>query len=216
MNITFFKIKDERNAFPKKLVDILHPIPTITISGRLRDECDILNPVIVVEGDFLQYNYCHIGDLGDRYYFIEDWNIIRSSDVTEYDETTQQMVTKQRTPIMEMRLHVDVLQTYRVEIMEHECLISRTEMEFNYERDDNGNIIYDDNNPIPIRVADKMQVDSKWISKPNFEETLVGYDYCVDNTNTERYNIFSHYNEITYPKNFVLLTGGVKGNGITE
>lgn len=191
MRINFWKITDERNMFPKKLVDLLHPIPTTYIDGNLRDECDIINPIITIEGEvskFQQYNYAYIADLY-RYYFIEDWKIIRSKDVTVIED--QQEVVK-HIQILEMTLHEDVLQSYYTYIMDMKAIITRTEMVY----DTSGN-----------SVADLMIVDSKWTSKPEVIETYIGYDDS-DNSVHDGKNTFAHYS-VSDKYNFIMTVGGL-------
>ena len=74
MDIIFYKSTNEVNSFPKSLTD------GVTISGTLRSECDILNPVIEFTGIGVDipYNYCYIPTF-KRYYFILNFPIIKIS-----------------------------------------------------------------------------------------------------------------------------------------
>ena len=112
MNIFFYTSSAEPNSFPKVLGE------AIRYQGELRDECDILNPVLTIEGlnPDTTFNYCYIPDF-KRYYFITE-----SSGV--------------RTGLIQFNLHVDVLQSWSKEILELEAIISRNEYDFNNHLED--------------------------------------------------------------------------------
>lgn len=107
MNIYLYQSTCERNEFPKTL-----PEPLV-LEGNFRDECDVLNPVIVLTGfnGTTKYNYCYIPDLA-RYYFIESANMVR-------------------TNVIEYTMHVDVLNSWATEILQQECVVGRNENVFN-------------------------------------------------------------------------------------
>lgn len=67
------------------------------LTGTLRDECDVENPVIMIEHiGMVSANYCYIPDF-ERYYYIENQTIVRNN-------------------IVRLTLKVDVLYTYRTQI----------------------------------------------------------------------------------------------------
>lgn len=107
MNITFYKNTDEVASFPKNLSD------GHLVTGALRSECDVLNPIIEFSGfnPALDYNYAYI-DKFRRYYFITGSNAVRE-DVTE------------------ISFHVDVLQTYADKILQHEAFVNRSTNVYN-------------------------------------------------------------------------------------
>lgn len=79
-----------------------------TISGTLREACDVLNPVIYCEiSNPNIYNYCSIELFGNRSYFIKNFEYVNNKLVRLY-------------------LHVDVLQTYKDMILNLTPVISRT------------------------------------------------------------------------------------------
>lgn len=79
-----------------------------TLSGTLREACDVLNPVIYCEVSNPNiYNYCSIELFGNRSYFIKNFEYVNNKLVRLY-------------------LHVDVLQTYKVMILNLTPVISRT------------------------------------------------------------------------------------------
>lgn len=112
MNIFFYTSSAEPNSFPKVLGK------AIRYQGELRDECDILNPVLTIEGlnPDTTFNYCYIPDF-KRYYFITESSVVR-------------------TGLIQFNLHVDVLQSWSKEILELEAIISRNEYDFNNHLED--------------------------------------------------------------------------------
>lgn len=112
MDIFFYTSSAEPNSFPKVLGS------AIRYQGELRDECDILNPVLTIEGlnPDTTFNYCYIPDF-KRYYFITESSVIR-------------------TGLIQFNLHVDVLQSWSKEILELEAIISRNEYDFNNHLED--------------------------------------------------------------------------------
>lgn len=91
MLLTLYKTNDE----PSKLVKNLRANNNIV--GWLRDDCDIMNPVIEVEYDdsILSYNYAHLNVL-NRYYYIQNMTISKKRII--------------------LHLHEDVLMTYASQI----------------------------------------------------------------------------------------------------
>lgn len=112
MDIFFYTSSAEPNSFPKVLGS------AIRYQGELRDECDILNPVLTIEGlnPDTTFNYCYIPDF-KRYYFITESSVVR-------------------TGLIQFKLHVDVLQSWSKEILELEAIISRNEYDFNNHLED--------------------------------------------------------------------------------
>ena len=74
--------------------------------GQSRTVVDILNPVIELAGiDVNKYNYCYVEEL-QRYYYIENMIISPNG-------------------IYRLNMHIDVLMTYREDILESSGLITR-------------------------------------------------------------------------------------------
>lgn len=103
MDITFYNISSENNALNKTLSNGL------TLSGTLRAQTSIVNPVIRVEGaaSIVAYNYCHIPAF-NRYYFINDCVSIRSG-------------------LWEISMHVDVLMSFRAGILSSPVVLDSSE-----------------------------------------------------------------------------------------
>lgn len=90
------------------------------ITGILRDNCSVMDPVILVESDtnLAGNNYAYVTDFG-RYYYIKDIVVVNNM-------------------LYELHLHVDVLYTWASEIIAAPCIISKSSNVFNlYLNDDN-------------------------------------------------------------------------------
>ena len=96
-----------------------------TLSGTLREACDVLNPVIYCEISTPNiYNYCSIELFGNRSYFIKNFEYVNNKLVRLY-------------------LHVDVLQTYKDMILNLTPVISRTNKLASYTNVKDSTIIKD-------------------------------------------------------------------------
>lgn len=99
MEITLYKTIDSPNTINKTLTDPL------TLEINLKRGTDIINPELVLRGDFRGYNYAHIPEL-HRYYFInsiEQLNFI----------------------LVKLYLECDVLETYKNDILNCSGTIKR-------------------------------------------------------------------------------------------
>lgn len=108
MDITLQINNSEKNKLDKSITDI------VTLSGTLRDQTSIINPVIVIEGDlssFVNCNYMTISAF-NRSYFINN-------------------ITSINNNLFEISAHVDVLSTYKSQIRENSAIIARQEKKWN-------------------------------------------------------------------------------------
>lgn len=81
------------------------------ISGTLREDCSVINPVIAIEGlTDLTVNYAYITEFG-RYYYINN------------------IVCKGK--LFELHMHVDVLKTYASGIRGNNAVVARQQNEYN-------------------------------------------------------------------------------------
>lgn len=101
MTINLYSITEDPRTMPKTL-----PEPVV-MTGRLRDEqVDVMQPAILMTGAPSQvYNYAYLPDF-NRYYFVDP-------PITE------------RTGLVRLQLHVDVLQTYYANIMTAPVILDR-------------------------------------------------------------------------------------------
>lgn len=114
MTIKFYKNLSEKNHLDK---DIHQQGSDVT--GTLREECSVIDPVIKIESftsfDLTTCNYAYITEF-ERYYFIN--NIVLKGN------------------LFEVHMHVDVLSTYKDVIRSNSAVISRQEKQYNlYLRD---------------------------------------------------------------------------------
>lgn len=92
MIITLYNNSSEPNKISKHLTPI-----NIALSGSLRNESEIVNPVVLIEGDISSLqnaNYARIESFG-RYYYITEMKSIRNN-------------------IVELHLHTDVLMSFDI------------------------------------------------------------------------------------------------------
>lgn len=108
MTITFYENYSEKNHLDKN-------IDTVgTITGTLREDCSIIDPVIKIESfsglDISSCNYAYISEFG-RYYFIRNIKCVGK--------------------LFEVQMHVDVLSTYKSVIRSNSAVVSRQENNWN-------------------------------------------------------------------------------------
>ena len=101
-SIILYKNTSDKNHMSKSLTSL------VTLTGTLREDCSVINPVIAVEGltdvQLRTANYCYIAAFG-RFYYIN--NIICKG------------------KLFELQMHVDVLQTYKSGILSNKAVIAR-------------------------------------------------------------------------------------------
>ena len=106
MTIKLYKNYSENNVLDKNITQV-----GSDITGTLRDDCSVINPVIAIEGlSDLSVNYAYITEFG-RYYFINN------------------IVCKGK--LYELHMHVDVLKTYASGIRGNNAVIARQQNEYN-------------------------------------------------------------------------------------
>lgn len=111
-DINLYNYSGEPNRLDKTLGGT-----TLTLTGTLKEGADVINPVIEfydVGGTTLNlddYNYMYIGAFG-RYYFITD-------------------IIVDRTNVVFISGHVDVLNTYKNDIKNLQAMATRSEYEYN-------------------------------------------------------------------------------------
>lgn len=112
-NIQLMNNQEELNKISK------NPSTVMTLSGALREESSIIDPVIMIEynGTLTNVNYMYIPEF-HRYYFI-----------TKIDSV--------RTNLWRVCGHCDVLKTYAQGILGCDCVVARNQNKFNlYLNDD--------------------------------------------------------------------------------
>ena len=106
MNLVLYQNKTAVNRSTRNLTQIA------SITGHLREGCNILNPDIRLEYNsaYLAANYAYIPEFNRYYYFREAPTIVGK--------------------VMMLHLHVDVLYTYRSLIMAAPCIAERSSSNF--------------------------------------------------------------------------------------
>lgn len=103
MIIDFYKINDVKNKINKTL-GVPYTINNVFFKSG---DIDIIKPFLRLSRDMTQYNYCFIREL-NRFYFIDDV-IIENNGIRNY------------------KLSIDVLMTYKTEIMNNKTHIIESE-----------------------------------------------------------------------------------------
>ena len=104
MQIEFYYNSSEKNKINKSISREL------TMDGNLRDECSVINPTILVEHSNLSnYNYVYIPEF-KRYYFITEMTIVRNN-------------------LWRISLKVDVLESFKSDILNLSCIVDKQQYE---------------------------------------------------------------------------------------
>lgn len=152
--ITLFK-----NNNNNKVVNKGYKLETYKVlNGTFRDEVNILNPIFQITNDEVpDCNYCYIADFR-RYYYIDT-------------------ITCVRTGLYELQCSVDVLYTYKDNILTSEQYISRQENEYNELLVDNM-VTFDSDHEYTIEYQNIDELDygiddTKSTSQPSQKVNLI-------------------------------------------
>lgn len=111
MQLILYQNNSPKNKIGKSLTQIE------AMSGTLREASNLIDPTITIESDSItNVNYCFIPEFG-RYYFIQDITIIRND-------------------LIQLKLHVDVLESFANQIKAHSAIIGRQQNLYNMYLDD--------------------------------------------------------------------------------
>ena len=109
MTIKFYENLSDKNHVDKVITQI-----GTDITGTLRDDCSIINPVLQLENfaglDLTRVNYAYIVEFG-RYYYINNITL--------------------KNKLYEISMHVDVLMSYKDSIRTNTAVVSRQENYYN-------------------------------------------------------------------------------------
>lgn len=115
ITINFYQYNGRPNTVNKQLEN------GTTVNGDLRQDFDILRPVITLKlPQYPNYNYCQITSLG-RYYFVDSITYIGNG-------------------MYEIKLSVDVLKTYETQILAAYATVTKTDNADKYLS--NRNVVY--------------------------------------------------------------------------
>lgn len=117
-NVVLMNNQEELNKISKS------PVTVETVSGVLRDECDIVDPVIEIQyaGTLSNVNYARVEEL-HRWYFINKIESVRNG-------------------LWRIYCHCDVLKTYSEAILGTECVIARSQNKYNLFLNDSAFKVY--------------------------------------------------------------------------
>lgn len=116
MNLTLYKNLSEKNKIGK----VLHN--NLSLNGNLREESSIINPTILVEHPNLaDYNYAYIPEF-KRYYFITE-------------------ITSVRNNLWRISLKVDVLESFKNDILNLNCIVDKQQNQSYSNNIDDGSYI---------------------------------------------------------------------------
>lgn len=118
-DIVLMKNKSEKNAVDKTTEEIM------TLTGELRGECSIIDPVFAIEcsmSDITRCNYAYIEKF-DRYYFVTN------------------MVSVRRK-LVEFTCHVDVLMSFKKGIRGNKAIVKRQQQNYNLYLNDGSLKVY--------------------------------------------------------------------------
>ena len=106
-DIVLMNNQEELNKISKS------PVTVMTLNGTLREETDLVDPIINVEysGTLTNVNYMYIQEFS-RYYFITK-------------------IESVRTNLWRIYAHCDVLKTYSEAILGTPCVVARSENRYN-------------------------------------------------------------------------------------
>ena len=100
MVITLYNNASEKNKISKSLTVVE------TLTGSIKESSSIIRPEITIErATPTGFNYCYIDEF-DRYYFVNDVTVIRDN-------------------IMRLSLYVDVLESFKTEILSQNVIIDK-------------------------------------------------------------------------------------------
>ena len=127
-----FSVNLYKNTAENNRVDKTNFLTSVgEVSGYLREETSIVNPVILIQYDkVIDFNYIYISTF-NRYYFVTE-------------------VTSFRTNLWRLTLKCDVLMSYKDTILDYSCYISRNEYDF-----DN----YIEDNYLPLKYNKEKEVE---------------------------------------------------------
>lgn len=130
MTINLYQIAEDPRVVPKTLPE------AVVMTGSIRDEqVDVMHPAILMSGaPSTLYNYAYLPDFG-RYYFVDP-------PITE------------RTGLIRLQMHIDVLQTYYDQIIVAPVIVERSADKYNTYIADPDRKFYQDRLNQYITIAD--------------------------------------------------------------
>ena len=124
-NIILQRNNSENNKVGKSITDIA------TVTGTLKEETSIIDPIIKIAGDISDYTGCNYITISafERSYFVLNIRSLRNG-------------------LFELTCHVDVLESFKSEIRDNKCIIKRQENKWNLYLNDGSLKVYQ--NPLVL------------------------------------------------------------------
>lgn len=112
MNITLYTCNSPENSLTKNLTE------RFDFTGTMRESTTVTDPEILISGNvsLSGVNYAFIPQFG-RYYYIRNIDVVRNG-------------------VYKLLLHVDVLYTYRSQILRNSAIIERSETDYDLKLND--------------------------------------------------------------------------------
>ena len=111
MQVVLYVNKSDKRKLEKELIEVAN------IDCKIKDDCSILNPTLIIKIDSVDYNYVYIPEF-NRYYYIDDIVTLNSR-------------------LKEISCSVDVRQSYREQLRDTSAIIARNERYYNQYIPDN-------------------------------------------------------------------------------
>lgn len=161
MNATLYRLGKRKNSTYRPVSDDIH----IDVDVLLKEGTSTLYPVLSFAGDYTGYNYLYVQELGNRYYFINDWTF--------------------ESGLWWASCEVDVLATYRTAIYTYNGFILRSADAANRNRS-----VMDE---LAVKTAyvtrTYTNLSSPWIANLNAGQYVIG----VINSDASSYGACSYY-----------------------
>lgn len=130
-SISLYKMQSPANKVDKDISFLIQ-----TVNGTLRAGCSVIDPVIVIETDDNALwkkglNYAYIEEFG-RYYYVT--NIIAVPGTISRSSSS--------VYLWELHMHVDVLMSFKDEILAQTAIVARQESKYNLYLDDGSFMTY--------------------------------------------------------------------------
>lgn len=140
MDIVLYKNSSPNNYLEKTLTD------AVTIKGSFRTTSSIIDPEFIIEfANPSQYNYLYIADF-KRFYYINNIESVKNN-------------------LWKLKCHVDVLNTYRSQIVAHQAIIDKQSSTSNSDLYiDDGDFVVKNKKSVEIeRFPNGLNEDAKFI-----------------------------------------------------
>lgn len=106
MILTLYKNNSEFNRIEKSLTVV------DTLQCEINADCSVTNPVFVITNKNLDFNYCHADGIFNRYYYVENIEVLRGGKLA-------------------LHCRVDVLKSFAQDIRQADVIAERSTSDYN-------------------------------------------------------------------------------------